>query len=134
MLIELDSFDQTVTVVSNYLQFYIESLVPIKQLRVYPNTHPWMTNQVKNLLKEKQLLRETNKNLRTINATIRSEIQTAKRRYKDKVMSKATTNPKEMWRDVKLMMGCAESEANYRNAVADDLNGFFCRFERPKQA
>ncbi|KAJ8039670.1 hypothetical protein HOLleu_13748 [Holothuria leucospilota] len=31
-------------------------------------------------------------------------------------------------------MGCAESEADYTNVVADDLNGFFRRFEIPKQA
>ncbi|KAJ8028169.1 hypothetical protein HOLleu_30335 [Holothuria leucospilota] len=129
----MDDFDQTVDVITGYFQFCIEVAIPVKHFKTYSNNHPWMNNAVKDLLKAKHQLHRDNEDLGPINAKIKTEIQAAKHKYKDKVMSRASTNPKEMWRGLKLMMGCGEGEAYNTIADVDDLNEFFCRFERPAQ-
>ena len=52
-LTDWNDFDHTVNVITGYLQFCIETTVPVKYFKTYPNNHPWMNNKVKNLLKEK---------------------------------------------------------------------------------
>lgn len=47
-------------------------------------------------------------------------------------MSKATTNPKRMWKGSNLMIGCNEVKTDDLSADGNDLSKFFCRFERPK--
>jgi hypothetical protein len=48
------SVDENVNVVTDYINFCVESIVPVKSVKIFPNNKPWVTKELKRLLNMKR--------------------------------------------------------------------------------
>ena len=46
--------NELVDVVSSYITFCVDSVIPTKEITVYPNNKPWVTKKLKGLLNKKK--------------------------------------------------------------------------------
>lgn len=60
-------------IITDYIKFCMATSIPVKTVKRYPNSRPWMTGQIKLKLKEKQqafnckewlLLRDINRSVK----------------------------------------------------------------------
>ena len=49
-----DSLDELNDVVTSYVSFCVDTVIPVQKRRVYPNNKPWVSKQLKNVLNEKK--------------------------------------------------------------------------------
>ncbi|XP_058043105.1 uncharacterized protein LOC131200422 [Ahaetulla prasina] len=132
---DLDELTDTVT---SYVSFCEDLCVPTSNLRIYSNNKPWFTPKLKQLRHSKEeAYRKGDKMLynKARNALTR-EIRAAKRSYSEKLKNQFSANePANMWKTLKNITGYGKppSQAEGNQQLADDLNEFYCRFERKLQ-
>ena len=81
------NLNEHASIITDYITFCMDSTIPMKTVTVYPNSKPWITSDIKNTLKEKQLACRT-KDIHTMKNAHRqlpTEISQAKQRYREKV-------------------------------------------------
>ncbi len=113
----------------------MENVTVNKKIRVFPNQKPWMTCEVKSLLKERDsAFRSGDKaSYSTARSNLKRGIKLAKEDYKKKIEDHLTDkNPRRVWQGI-------QSITNYKNnnhttvnadaSLAEELNHFFARFE-----
>lgn len=85
----LDLNDQ-VLVVTSYINFCVESIIPTKSLTLFPNNKPWVTKKLKNVLNIKKIifLSWSNEEKKIINKEVKRTIRCAKLNYKNKIENK----------------------------------------------
>ena len=87
--------------VTSYINFCIDVLVPVKEVKIHPNNKPWITRDIATLLMQrKQAFREGNteetKNLRR---KVRGQITENKMNFRNKVENSFKTNDsKQLWK------------------------------------
>ena len=125
-------------VINDYIQFCVNMHVPTKCIKLYPNQKPWISKELRNLLKEKQIaFREGNaESLAKSKKAVSRGIKEAKNKYKDKLQSYfSTNNSMNAWKCLNEMTGRAKRKndpflfSSNPFETANDLNRFFCRFE-----
>ncbi len=138
VLTEGNSLEEATDVVTSYITFCTEMLVPIKTIRVFPNNKQWITKSPKTTLNEKKLaFNSGNKQEgKIIQNRLNKEIKSAKRAYKDRV-ERLFNNGKarDAWRGIKTLAGLPPNststglptEVSVR--MAEELNTFYCRFD-----
>ncbi|XP_058025172.1 uncharacterized protein LOC131191248 [Ahaetulla prasina] len=132
---DLDELTDTVT---SYVSFCEDLCVPTRNLQIYSNNKPWFTPKLKQLRHSKEeAYRKGDKMLynQARNALTR-EIRAAKRSYSEKLKNQFSANePANMWKTLKNITGYGKppSQAEGNQQLADDLNEFYCRFERKLQ-
>ncbi|KAK0139949.1 hypothetical protein N1851_023110 [Merluccius polli] len=79
--------DDRVSVITDYIKFCIHTTIPSKIIRIYPNSKPWITPQIKQSLKEKHksFRHKDWASLKATNRNIRNEVFKAKLDYKNKL-------------------------------------------------
>ena len=94
--------------ITDYITFCMDSTIPMKTVTVYPNAKPWITSDIKNTLKEKQLAYRT-KDIHTMknaHRQLQTEISQAKQRYREKVENEfSCMNTKQAFAHLKKMSG-----------------------------
>ena len=103
-----DPLDTRVDVITDYMKFCLDNVIPHTVKKVYPNSKPWFTSHIHLLLKEKrQVFREKNlSKLDELNRVIRSEMRKSKLAYKEKVEEEfRSMNAKDAFQHVKSMAG-----------------------------
>ena len=85
--------DDRVSVITDYIKFCIRTTIPSKTIRIYPNSKPWITPQIKQSLKEKHksFRHKDWASLKATNRNIRNEVFKAKLDYKNKLISTTTS-------------------------------------------
>ncbi|XP_058023538.1 uncharacterized protein LOC131190292 [Ahaetulla prasina] len=132
---DLDELTDTVT---SYVSFCEDLCVPTRNLRIHSNNKPWFTPKLKQLRHSKEeAYKKGDKMLynQARNALTR-EIRAAKRSYSEKLKNQFSANePANMWKTLKNITdyGKPPSQAEGNQQLADDLNEFYCRFERKLQ-
>lgn len=126
-------------IVSDYIHFCEDMIIPKKVIKIYPNNKPWITKSLKCKILEKNKLFSEKKYAegKTLQREIKKHIKDEKLRYKDKVEGKLCSgNVRDAWRGLKTLSGngaVLEKEDgmtdNERIDFTERLNTFYCRFD-----
>ncbi|KAK0135719.1 hypothetical protein N1851_028396 [Merluccius polli] len=98
--------DDRVSVITDYIKFCIHTTIPSKIIRIYPNSKPWITPQIKQSLKEKHksFRHKDWASLKATNRNIRNEVFKAKLDYKNKLETEfSNMNTKQAFQKVKIL-------------------------------
>ena len=130
------SIDDNVMVITDYINFCTDLLVPVKNVVCYPNNKPWVTSDLKVLLnKKKQALAIHDKDgLRLVKSELRSMIKKCKLDYKNTLEQLFRSNDtRKAWAGLRMVSGYKPKsmmlETNDELAFANELNEFYARFE-----
>ncbi|XP_017560818.1 uncharacterized protein LOC108431875 [Pygocentrus nattereri] len=122
---------------TDYLNFCMDTVVPVRTVRCFPNNKPWITSDVKDLLnKKKRAFKDKNQEeLRNVQRELKSCLKEAKETYRKKVEQKLhNNNMKEVWDSMRTITGCKpRSDSVTAGGVerANELNLFYNRFDCP---
>ena len=130
-------------VISSYISFCVDTVIPTKEVIIYPNNKPWVTKELKEVLNKKKRVfyTGTSQEKKVVNREVRAAIRKAKRQYKDKVeMQYSSGDIRAAWQGIKTMASVNQRVDGTRKSVSvegvDDqdlpnvLNTFYARFER----
>ena len=134
-----ESVDEATNVISDYIMFCEDMIIPTKEIKIFPNNKPWITKSLKQTInKKKAAFQKGNRGERKeVQKILRQEIKKAKIEYREKVEEKFQAgNMRDAWKGLKILTGqnkpqqtATMSKAD-RTKHADSLNDFYCRFER----
>ncbi|XP_072771248.1 uncharacterized protein [Nerophis lumbriciformis] len=125
--------------VLDYIKFCIGNVTVEKTNRVYPNKKPWMTSQVRTLLRARDAaFRSGDRALYSVaRADLKRGIKKAKADHRRCIESHLSSkNSREVWRgihDITNFRGCNTTTADQSATLAEELNCFFARFETPQR-
>ncbi|KAI4901609.1 hypothetical protein NFI96_007588 [Prochilodus magdalenae] len=89
---------------TDYMNFCMDVVVPVKTVRCFANKQPWITSSVKGLLnKKKRVFKDNNQEeLRSAQRELKVHLREAKESYRRKVEQKLReNNMREVWSDFK---------------------------------
>ena len=116
--------------------FCNDTVSTYKTVTIYPNNKPWVTKDLKVLLKEKKLAFKngTKEELALASKKLKKKISQCKKEYKLKIEEEfKSNNMKDMWSSLKKITGYTKArESIYvgkEKEYADELNKFYCRFD-----
>ena len=74
------SFNALTDVISSYISFCVESVIPSKHVTVFPNNKPWVTKDLKGVLNKKKMIffQGTTDEKKQVNREVRRTIRKAK--------------------------------------------------------
>ncbi|KAK7901608.1 hypothetical protein WMY93_018377 [Mugilogobius chulae] len=130
----LDNYTSTVL---DYICFCVDNVTCWRQFRVFPNTPPWMTQEVKQLIRARDTAFHSGDQeaYSAARADLRRGINTAKRHYRRRIEARfeTTTNPRQVWEGIRAITDYKRrsppSSAD-SPTLAEDLNLFYARFDR----
>ena len=131
---DLDSSVETIT---DYINFCVDCVVPVKTIKIFPNNRPWVTKEVICKAKAKRQAWKTGDQAakRRAKEDLCNTIDQCKKRYKEKVEACFERNDsKSAWMGLSYITGYKKKDAPSFNADetewAEELNNFYCRFEK----
>ncbi|XP_054872156.1 uncharacterized protein LOC111569300 [Amphiprion ocellaris] len=98
---DIDSLTDTIT---DYINFCAENIVPTRKVRCFSNNKPWVSLELKALLKEKRRVFGSGdkEELRRVQKEIKKKIKVDKASYRTKMESYLQeNNTREVWRDLR---------------------------------
>ena len=127
-------------VVSSWSLYCENIVIPVKTIKVYPNSKPWVTKSLRSLLQKKNIaFREGNTDrLRSLQKEIKKEVKAGKIKYKEKIEAQLRANNLgSAWDGMKTITGLKESckkrvsldNYNCDQHLAQSLNDFYVRFD-----
>uniref|UniRef100_A0A669EHA4 Reverse transcriptase domain-containing protein n=1 Tax=Oreochromis niloticus TaxID=8128 RepID=A0A669EHA4_ORENI len=133
---DLETFTGSVL---DYIKFCTANVTVDKSIRVFPNQKPWMTSEVRSLLKARDAaFRSGDRALyRAARADLKRGIKKAKSDHKRNIESHlSSNNTREVWQGMQDIINHRGSTAKTENSsvqLAEEINSFFARFETPQQ-
>lgn len=130
----LDLQEYTETVLF-YMKSCTESVTVEKRIRIYPNQKPWMTSDVRKLLRTRNhAFKSGDKEQYSVaRAELQRGIKAAKKAHKRKVEEQLANNTtRQVWQGLESITNYKGSTPVITNAdasLAEELNIFFSRFE-----
>ena len=122
---------------TDYLNFCMDIVVPIRTVCCFPNNKPWITSNVKDILnRKKRAFRDGDRDeLKHVQGELNVHLREAKEDYRRKLEQRLQhNNMREVWDGMKTITGCkkngnitGEGDAGRTN----QLNLFFNRFDIP---
>jgi hypothetical protein len=138
-----ESLDELTDVVSSYISFCVDTVIPTKQTVIFPNNKPWVTKELKSVLNKKKRVFYTGsaEEKKRVNREVRGAISKAKREYKDKIEQRYSSGDlRAAWKGIKHMASVNQKCDTVKKQVkldgVDDcdlpnvLNDFYTRFEQ----
>ena len=119
-LMEGSTLDEQVDVVTSYITFCTDMLIPTKQVRSYPNNKPWVTKEVGDILQQRRLAFQSGdkEEVKRLRKDMRRTVLTSKRRFRDKVEDNlSSNNARQVWSCLQTMTGYKPGK---RPLLADD--------------
>lgn len=121
------------------MTFCEDCVIPKKTVKIFPNSKPWVSKQLKNLLnKKRKAFQEGNlAELNLLKREIKNEIKKAKMNYKEKLENDLANNRLgSAWNGLKTIVG-SETQSNKKvalagfdsNQLANEFNRFYLRFD-----
>ncbi|KAI4900722.1 hypothetical protein NFI96_009191 [Prochilodus magdalenae] len=131
------SIDDYAEYVTGYIHTCIENIVPIIQVRKFPNQKPWVNSEVLQMLRARSVAFKSGDEteLKVAQYKLKKAIRSAKRQHREKTERLySTADPRRMWQ-------CLDQITDFRSrpgniisssgSLPDDLNAFYTRFETP---
>ena len=135
-----NNIDELTDVTCSWISYCENTVIPVKTVKIYPNSKPWISKSIKVLLdKKKKAFREGNLiEMRNTEKEIKREIRAGKLRYKNKIENQLRMNNLgSAWSSMKTIVGLKEegrtniqlSGYNSDLQLAEEFNGFYTRFD-----
>lgn len=129
-----NTMDQSVDVLSEYIRYCAETIIPVKEQRVYANDKPWVRSSLKKLLREKREVFGSGdrSQLKEVQTRIDREIKSCKLAYKRKLERNfSQNNTQAAWRAMESITGYKgkKKPVDFSADFVDELNRFYGRFE-----
>ncbi|KAI3368378.1 hypothetical protein L3Q82_008084 [Scortum barcoo] len=129
---DIDSLTHCLT---DYINFCVENTVPTRTVRSFSNSKPWITPDIKALLKEKRraFVSGNKEELKSVQRELRRMIRKGKNSYRRKMEHQLQQNNIcGVWKGLKTISGFKEpkSQPVGDQGWANDLNLFFNRFDQ----
>ncbi|XP_049889973.1 uncharacterized protein LOC126383492 [Epinephelus moara] len=130
-----EDIDSMTSCTTDYINFCVVSTVPTRTVRCFSNTKPWITPDLKALLKEKRrAFNSGNKEeLKAVQKELRRNIRRGKEGYKKKMEEQLQqSDVSGVWSGLKTISGHKQpdSQARGNQQWVNDLNLFFNRFDQ----
>ena len=136
-----DNIHDATDVISDYITFCEDTIIPKKTVKFYPNK-PWVSKSFEKIpLNEKEIAFRAKDHLewKCVQSKLRKEISEAKKQYKEKIKFQFSTgNMCDARKGLKTLAGETNSKLNSSNKLgykqkerSDELNEFYCRFDTP---
>ncbi len=120
--------------VTSYISFCEDMCIPTRTPLTYNNDKPWFTAKLRQLRQAKEdAYRKGDKVLyKQAKYTLEKESRVARRNYSEKLRIQFTSSYSEsVWKGLKEINYKTLSPSTVENQqLADDLNEFYCRFEK----
>ncbi|XP_049895913.1 uncharacterized protein LOC126387436 [Epinephelus moara] len=129
--------EEVVDCTTDYINFCMDVVVPVRTAPCYANNKPWITSHIKSLLnqKKKAFKDGDQQELRRVQRELRVQLREAKEQYRRKLEQKLQNNSmKEVWDGLKIITSCSSRQgATIEGDVSrvNRLNNFFNRFDNP---
>ena len=126
--------DEAVDTISDYIRFCAETIIPVKEQRIYANDKPWVTSSMKKLLRDKReaFASGDRGQLKEAQKRIDGEIKSSKLAYKRKLeLNFSQNNAQAAWRAMEMITGYKSKNktVDFSADFVEELNTFFGRFE-----
>ena len=122
--------------ISAYINFCVDLNIPRKTSKVFQNNKPWVSKELRDLLKAKNraLVAGDNSEVRNLQKQIKRQVITSKQLYKEKIeRGFQENNPKAAWKTLQDVTGykrkSSVNESVVNQTFVDSLNDFYCRFD-----
>ncbi|KAM4546729.1 uncharacterized protein V3H82_020458 [Fundulus diaphanus] len=132
-----DDINSLTECITDYMNFCVESIVPTRRLRCFPNNPRWVTPELKVLLNQKKraFYSGDREEQRRVQRELQWKIRAAKKDYGKKMEEQlAQNNVRDVWRGLKNISGFGQKTSRAADGdtkTADELNSFFTRFDSP---
>lgn len=138
--------NEQVETISDYINFCVDTVIPRKTTKIFPNDKPWISNKLKHLLTEKKKAywNQDDTAKRDMQRQIKRQIQLDKYRYRQKIEAMLVSgNILEAWQGIKAMTNVPHKGRGKPFLIlpgseglerVNQLNSFFCRFESGSDA
>ena len=129
-----DSLDEAADTITAYIRFCVDSLIPSKKVKIYPNNKPWVSSELKQLLQDKRkaFIDVNNSSVKELQTKINRQITKFKHEYKCKLERDfQQNNSRASWRAMETITAYESKQkmADCNQDFADDLNLFDTRFD-----
>ena len=131
------TLDETTDVISSYINFCVDTVLPTKEIKIYQNSKPWITKDLKHLLKERQsaLKEKDTKKMKLTQKKIDQRIREEKKKYSAKLEDNFRQgDPRQCWQNISTITGYKPKKAELRPddemKLANELNVFYTRFDQ----
>lgn len=126
--------DELTDVITEYINFNIDMIIPQKEIKQFPNNKPWISSTLRKLIIDKHSSYSNDApDYKDKQKEVNDAILCAKLDYKDKVEAMFKGNKmKEAWKGLKVLTGQEKSSkecALLNEGAADRLNSFYARFD-----
>ena len=133
--------DESVSVVTDYINWCVDKEIPKKTIKRYPNSKPWVSKAMKDLTLKKRdaYLNSKDSEGKDIQKEIKQQITRDRADYKDKTEAKFREgNMRDAWEGLKKMSGQHKTKDNgggpqdskENDEFVSQLNDFYCRFDK----
>ncbi len=131
---DLDELTETVT---SYISFCEDICIPTRTFLSFNNDKPWFTGKLKQLRQAKEDAYRSGDKILYNQARNRltKEIRVAKKNYSEKLKKELSANdPASVWTGLRniTMYKTPPPQSVENQQLADDLNVFYCRFEKAR--
>ena len=119
--------------ITDYINFCVENTVPTRRVRCFSNNKPWVTPELRALLKKKRraFISGDREEQRRAQHELKYKIRQAKDGYKKKLEER--NNVRDVWRGLSTISGHGQGRdlgsADGDQGLANELNLFFNRFD-----
>uniref|UniRef100_A0A8C7Z516 Reverse transcriptase domain-containing protein n=1 Tax=Oryzias sinensis TaxID=183150 RepID=A0A8C7Z516_9TELE len=131
-----DDIDSLTHCITDYISFCVENTVPTRRVRCFSNSKPWVTPELRALLKEKRraFISGDREEQRRVQHELKYKIRQAKNSYKRKLEERLeNNNVRVVWRGLKTISGHGQRAdtvtSDEDQGLANELNLFFNRFD-----
>ena len=132
-----ESVNEATDVISSYINFCEDMLIPTKMVKIFPNNKPWITRALKKTINTKKIAFQSKQNCKAVQKRRNKQISDAKRAYKEKVETQFQSDSiADAWKGLKQLTGQSKSKlvsnhpSEEKIAFSEKLNEFYCRYER----
>ncbi|XP_068162187.1 uncharacterized protein [Antennarius striatus] len=121
---------------TDYMNFCVDTVAPVRTIRCYPNNKPWVTKEVKAVLnRKKRAFRSKNEEeMRKAQKEVRLCLREAKEAYRRKLEKQLGRNQvREVWNGMRTITRHGKGRSTVEGNIerANELNSFFNRFSSP---
>ena len=130
------SLDVLTDTVTSYIRFCEDLTKQTKTLKIFPNSKPWVTSELKQKIKEKHRFRLSNnkEEMKRVQKELNVLIHKCKVDYKSKIEKRfESNNIRAAWDGLKTITGYFKKSVEFPSdnlaKLANELNKFYCRFD-----
>ena len=129
-----DSIDSATGVISDYINFCVDSIVPSKCIKSFPNNKPWISKDIREQIHNKNNLKTSNDRsaLKECQRELDNAIRVSKNSYKSKLEGYFKVHrTRDAWFGLNKITGYKSKPNSFSsdsNTTLNDLNNFYARF------